>query len=75
MAVIANIIPFKNTQLPILHHFIFHAPHMMKHFAFRYQYAAYIRYNNGRTLQQASLASGNIPFGEYPLFCINMSDE
>ena len=72
---IGDCIPFDNPKLPILHHVAKHAPQYMKDFARRYPSATYFRDCKGRTLQQATLASGHKTYRYDPLFFLQMSDE
>ena len=62
MQVIGDCIPFDDPQLPILHHVAKHAPQLLKHFSIRYTSAIYVRYEDGRNLNQAMLASGKTLF-------------
>ena len=75
MAAIGELIPFDDTELPILHHVDKHAPQYMRDFACRYPSATYFRDCQGRTLLQAKLASGNKTFIDDPMFFLEMSDE
>jgi hypothetical protein len=55
---IGECIPFDDPKLPILHHVMKDAPQFVNDFAFRYPSAGYLRDEQGRTLHQASIASG-----------------
>ena len=72
---IGEFIPFDNPQLPILHHVIVHTPQFMNDFVNKYSSAAYLRDHQGRTLHQATLASGNRRFRNHAMFFVGMSDE
>ena len=72
---IGEFIPFDNPQSPILHHVSKHAPQFMNDFAKKYSSAAYFRDRQGRTLRQASLASGTKTYQNHAMFFIGMSDE
>ena len=68
-------IPFDDPKVPILHYVAKHAPQYMKDFACRYLSAPYFRDCEGRTLLQATLASGYKIFIDDPMFFLEMSDE
>jgi hypothetical protein len=68
-------IPFDDPKLPILHHVEEHAPQLMNDFGNRYPSAGYLRDSHGRTLQQATLASGTKTYKDNVMFFIGMSDE
>jgi len=73
---IGELIPFEDPKLPILHHVAKQAPQYMEAFACRYPSATYFRDCEGRTLQQATLASGHKKtFNNNALFFLQMSDE
>jgi hypothetical protein len=72
---IGELIPFDDPKLPILHHVAKHAPQYMEDFACRYRSATYFRDCEGRTLQQATLASGHKTFNSNAMFFLQMSDE
>jgi hypothetical protein len=75
MAFIGDLIPFDDPKLPILHHVAMHAPQYMDCFACRYPSASYFRDREGRTLNQATLTSGQKDFTNTPMFFLQMSDE
>jgi hypothetical protein len=75
MSAIGESIPFDDPKVPILHYVAKHAPQYMKDFACRYLSAPYFRDCEGRTLLQATLASGNKIFIDDPMFFLEMSDE
>ena len=72
---IGKLIPFDGPKLSILHHVAKHAPQYMEDFACRYPSATYFRDCEGRTLQQAILASGHKTFNNNAMFFLQMSDE
>jgi hypothetical protein len=72
---IGELIPFDDPKIPILHHVAKHAPQYMEDFACRYRSATYVRDCEGRTLQQAILASGHKTFNSNAMFFLQMSDE
>jgi hypothetical protein len=72
---IGDLIPFDDPKLPILHHVAKHAPQYMEDFGSRYRSATYFRDCEGRTLQQATLASGHKTFNSNAMFFLQMSDE
>ena len=73
---IGELIPFEDPKLPILHHVAKQAPQYMEAFACRYPSATYFRDCEGRTLLQATLASGHKKtFNNNALFFLQMSDE
>jgi hypothetical protein len=72
---IGKLIPFDDPKLPILHHVAKHAPQYMEDFASRYPSATYFRDCKGRTLQQATLASGHKTYNNNATFFLQMSDE
>jgi hypothetical protein len=74
MAAIGELIPFDDPKLPILHHVAKHAPHVLNDFGSRYPSATYFRDCEGRTLLQATLASGNKTFIDNAMFFLEMSD-
>jgi hypothetical protein len=75
MKAIGECIPFDDPKLPILHHVVKDAPQLMNDFAFRYPSAGYLRDEQGRTLLQASIASGTKTYKNDAMFFICMSDE
>jgi hypothetical protein len=75
MKAIGECIPFDDPKLPILHHVVKDAPQFMNDFAFRYPSAGYLRDEQGRTLLQASIASGTKTYKNDAMFFIRMSDE
>jgi hypothetical protein len=75
MKAIGECIPFDDPKLPILHHVVKDAPQFMNDFAFRYPSAGYLRDEQGRTLLQASIASGTKTYKNNAMFFIRMSDE
>jgi hypothetical protein len=75
MKAIGECIPFDDPKLPILHHVVEHAPQLMNDFGNRYPSAGYLRDSHGRTLQQATLASGTKTYKDNVMFFIGMSDE
>jgi len=68
-------IPFDDPKLPILHHVVKDAPQFVNDFAFRYPSAAYLRDEQGRTLLQASIASGTKTYKNNAMFFLRMRDE
>jgi hypothetical protein len=72
---IGELIPFDDPKLLILHHVVKHASQYMKDFGSRYRSATYFRDCEGRTLQQATLASGHKTFNNNAMFFLQMSDE
>ena len=75
LGAIGELIPFDDSKLPILHYVAKHAPQYMEDFACRYPSATYFRDCEGRTLQQAILASGHKTFNNNAMFFLQMSDE
>jgi hypothetical protein len=75
MKAIGECIPFDDSKLPILHHVVKDAPQFMNDFAFRYPSAGYLRDEQGRTLLQASIASGTKTYKNDAMFFIRMRDE
>jgi hypothetical protein len=75
MKAIGECIPFDDPKLPILHHVVEHAPQLMNDFGNRYPSAGYLRDSHGRTLQQATLASGTKTYKDNVMFFVRMSDE
>jgi hypothetical protein len=75
MKAIGECIPFDDPKLPILHHVMKLAPQFMNDFGNRYPSAAFLRDNQGRTLQQATLASGTKTYKDNVMFFLGMSDE
>jgi hypothetical protein len=75
MKAIGECIPFDDPKLPILHHVVKDAPQFMNDFGNRYPSAAFLRDNQGRTLQQATLASGTKTYKDNVMFFLGMSDE
>jgi hypothetical protein len=75
MKAIGECIPFDDPKLPILHHVVKDAPQFMNDFAFRYPSTGYLRDEQGRTLLQASIASGTKTYTTDALFFIRMRDE
>ena len=72
---IGECIPFDDPKLPILHHVMKDAPQFVNDFAFRYPSAGNLRDEQGRTLHQASIASGTKTYKNDIMFFICMSDE
>jgi hypothetical protein len=75
MKAIGECIPFDDPKLPILHHVEEHAPQLMNDFGKRYPSAGNLRDRNGRTLHQATLASGTKTYKDNVMFFIGMIDE
>jgi hypothetical protein len=75
MKAIGECIPLDDPKLPILHHVMKLAPQFMNGFGNRYPSAAFLRDNQGRTLQQATLASGTKTYKDNVMFFLGMSDE
>jgi hypothetical protein len=75
MKAIGECIPFEDPKFPILHHVVKNAPQFMNDFGKSYLSAAFLRDTQGRTLQQAALASGMKTLENNVMFFIRMSDE
>ena len=75
MKAIGECIPFDDPKLPILHHVVKDAPQLMNDFGKRYPSAGNLRDRNGRTLHQATLASGTKTYKDNVMFFIGMIDE
>jgi len=75
MRAIGRCIPFDDPKLPILHHVVKNASQFVNDFAFRYPSAGYLRDEQGRTLLQASIASGTKTYKNNFMFFIGLSDE
>ena len=75
IGVIGEAIPFSNPQYPILHYVTRFDPKFLNDFAIKYPTAVHMRDDKGRTLQQASLVSGNKSYTTDPVFFLGMSDD
>jgi hypothetical protein len=75
MKAIGECIPFDDPKFPILHHVMKNAPQFMNDFALRYPSAWFLRDEQGRTLLQASIASGTKTYMNDSMFFMRMSDE
>jgi hypothetical protein len=75
MKAIGECIPFDDPKLPILHHVVKDVPQFMNDFALRYPSAGYLRDEQGRTLHQASIASGTKTYMNDSMFLIDLSHE
>ncbi len=75
MKAIGECIPFDDPKLPILHHVEEHAPQLMNDFGKRYPSAGNLHDRNGRTLHQATLASGTKTYKDNVMFFLGMIDE
>ncbi len=62
-------------QIPILHRVVEHAPQYLNEFAMRYSSSAFVRDENGRTLNQSELASGHRSFATDSCFFVRMNNE
>ena len=72
MQIIGDCIPFDSPQLPILHHVVKHAQHLMNDFYVKYHLSAvhYSRDDNGHNLEQTLLASKKTTFKNNGIFLI-----
>jgi hypothetical protein len=75
MKAIGECIPFDDPKLPILHHVVKDAPQFMNAFSMKYPSAASLRDSSGRTLHQATVASGSKRYTTDALFFLGMIDE
>ena len=71
MQIIGDCMPFDNPQFPILHHVAKHAPQLLNDFSTRYTSSIYVRDKDGRTLNQALLASGKTLFKTNGLYFLS----
>ena len=72
--VIKQYIP-TDSKLPILHHVVKNAPKYMNDFAIHYLSAMYLRDEDGRTLTQATIASGSKTLKNDTMFFGKMTDD
>jgi hypothetical protein len=71
---IGKVIPFHQTTIPILHHVVEKAPHLLNDFAMYYPSAMHLRDSLGRKVYQAKLACGNTKYRNSAAFFAGMHD-
>jgi hypothetical protein len=71
---IGKVIPFHQTTIPILHHVVEKAPHLLNDFAMYYPSAMHLRDSLGRKVYQAKLACGNTKYMNSAAFFAGMHD-
>ena len=71
---IGELIPFDQTTIPILHHVVEKAPHLLNDFAMYYPSAIHLRDSLGRKLYQTKLACGNTTYMNSAAFVAGLKD-
>ena len=72
---IGEFIPFDQTTIPILHHVVEKAPHLVDDFTIYYPSTIHLRDSLGRKFYQAKLACGNTTYMNSALFFAGLRDD